>query len=183
MRGTLLAKNQLLTFFSSPLYTGCQSASRCHLPGKQLLIDLAKYWVPLIGFYTGMRLQEILQLHVTDIYQSQDYWLIDLNETHADKKLKTDQSKRVIPMHPDLVEIGLISFKERQEEKGRERLFPDATLSGDGTYSSTYPKWFSRYLRNIGIKTDKTSFHSFRHNMKDFFFGQQAFLTNYLSTI
>ena len=72
-------------------------------------------------------------------------------------------------MHPDLVEIGLIAFKERQEEKGRERLFPDAALSGDATYSSAYSKWFSRYLKNIGIKTDKTSFHSFRHNMKDLF--------------
>ena len=106
---------------------------------------------------------------MTDIYQSQDHWVIDLNEAHEDKRLKTDQSKRVIPMHPDLVKIGFIAFKERQEEKGSERLFPDATLSGDGTYSSTYSKWFSRYLENIGTKTVKTSFHSFRHNMKDFF--------------
>ena len=30
-------------------------------------------------------------------------------------------------------------------------------------------KWFSRYLQNIGIKTVKTSFHSFRRNLKDFF--------------
>ena len=83
-----------------------------------------------------------------------------------DKKLKTEQSKRVIPIHNDLVNLGLVAFKERQEEKGVERLFSDAVLSGDGTYSSTFSKWFSRYLDNIGIKTDKTSFHSFRHNMK-----------------
>ena len=163
------SKEQLATFFSSPLYTGCQSLSRCHKSGDKLFKDSAKYWVPLIGFYTGMRLQEILQLYVADIYQSDGHWVLDLNEAHEDKKLKTDQSKRVIPIHNDLVNIGLVVFKERQEEKGAERLFPDVVLSGDGTYSSTFSKWFSRYLDNVGIKTNKTSFHSFRHNMKDFF--------------
>jgi integrase len=163
------SKEQLATFFSSPLYTGCQSLSRSHKEGDKFFKDSAKYWVPLIGFYTGMRLQEILQLYVTDIYQSNDTWVLDLNKAHEDKKLKTEQSKRVIPIHTELVNIGLIAFKERQEEKGSDRLFPDAALSGDGTYSSTFSKWFSRYLANIGIKTDKTSFHSFRHNMKDFF--------------
>jgi hypothetical protein len=48
-------------------------------------------------------------------------------------------------------------------------LFPDAEMSCDGTYSSTFSKWFSRYLTNIGIKTKKTCFHSFRHNIKDNF--------------
>ena len=163
------SKEQLATLFSSPLYTGCQSLSRCHKAGDKLFKDSAKYWVPLIGFYTGMRLQEILQLYVADIYQSEGQWVLDLNEAHEDKKLKTEQSKRVIPIHNDLLDIGLITFKERQEEKGSGRLFPDAVLSGDGTYSSIFSKWFSRYLGNIGIKTDKTSFHSFRHNMKDFF--------------
>ena len=63
----------------------------------------------------------------------------------------------------------MIEFRNRQEAKERQRLFPDAELSGDGTYSSTFSKWFSRYLNNICIKTSKTSFHSFRHNIKDFF--------------
>ena len=48
-------------------------------------------------------------------------------------------------------------------------MFEDATLASDGTYSGRFSKWFSRYLSSIGIKTDKTSFHSLRHNMKDFF--------------
>jgi len=163
------SKEQLVTFFSSPLYMGCQSLSSCHKKGENYFKDFAKYWVPLIGFYTGMRLQEILQLYVADIYQSDGQWVLNLNEAHKDKKLKTDQSKRVIPIHNDLVNVGLIEFKERQEEKGSQRLFPDAALSGDGTYSSAFSKWFSRYLKKIDIKTDKTSFHSFRHNMKDFF--------------
>jgi integrase len=160
---------QLAKFFTSPLYAGCQSLSSSYQKGENIYIDSSKYWVPLIGFYTGMRLQEILQLYVEDVYQANGVWVLDLNTNHDDKKLKTDQSKRVIPIHDDLVTAGLIEFRNRQEENERQRLFPDAALSGDGTYSSIFSKWFSRYLKKIDIKTDKTSFHSFRHNMKDFF--------------
>ena len=160
---------QLAKFFTSPLYTGCQSLSSSYKKGENIYIDSSKYWVPLIGFYTGMRLQEILQLYVEDVYQANGVWVLDLNTNHDDKKLKTDQSKRVIPIHDDLVTAGLIEFRNRQEENERQRLFPDAALSGDGTYSSNFSKWFSRYLKKIDIKTDKTSFHSFRHNIKDFF--------------
>ena len=50
-----------------------------------------------------------------------------------------------------------------------KRVFEDASLANDGTYSSTFSKWFSRYLEKVELKTAKTSFHSFRHNLKDFF--------------
>ena len=140
---------QLAKFFTSPLYAGCQSLSSSYQKGEKIYIDSSKYWVPLIGFYTGMRLQEILQLYVEDVYQANGVWVLDLNTNHDDKKLKTDQSKRVIPIHDDLVTAGLIEFRNRQEENERQRLFPDAALSGDGTYSSTFSKWFSRYLKKL----------------------------------
>ena len=69
-------------------------------------------------------------------------------------------------MHDDLLETDFLEFLK---SKKSARLFDDAPLSSDGTYSTTFSKWFSRYLSNIDIKTDKTSFHSLRHNMKDFF--------------
>ena len=93
-----------------------------------------------------------------------------MNTNHTDKRLKTPQSKRLVPVHKDLIKLGLIDFWQmKQTTKESKRLFEDALLANDGTYSSTFSKWFSRYLKNIEIKTDKTSFHSLRHNMKDFF--------------
>ncbi len=160
------SREQLRALFTSPLYSGCQSLASCHRPGGQVPKESHKYWVPLIGLYTGMRMQEILQLYVTDIYPSNGIWVFDLNESHEDKRLKTPQSKRLVPIHSDLIEYGLLEFAD---SKPSGRLFEDAPSSNDGTYSSTFSKWFSRYLTNIGIKTNKTSFHSLRHNMKDFF--------------
>ena len=160
---------QLAKLFGSPLYSGCQSLRSSHQKGETIFKDSSRYWVPLIGLYTGMRLQEILQLYVEDVYQASGVWVLDINTNHDDQKLKTDQSKRVIPIHDDLITAGLIEFRNRREGNKDQRLFPDAPLSGDGTYSSTFSKWFGRYLKKIDIKTNKTSFHSFRHNMKDFF--------------
>ena len=111
-------------------------------------------------------MQEILQLYIVDIYKTNEIWIFDLNENHEDQRLKTPQSKRLVPLHRDLLNLGFIEFVETRRS---ERLFTDAKASSDGTYSSTFSKWFSRYLRSIGLKTDKTSFHSLRHNMKDFF--------------
>ena len=117
-----------------------------------------------------MREQEILQLYLEDVYQHDGIWVFDLNENHPDKRLKTPQSKRLVPLHSDLIDLGLIDLWEPKKTNLKDkRLFEDANVASDGTYSSTFSKWFSRYLTNIGIKTAKTSFHSLRHNMKDGF--------------
>jgi integrase len=164
------SKEHLKALFSSPVYTGCKSLSSCHLTGAHIPKNSHKYWVPLIGLYSGMRLQEILQLYVEDIYQKEGIWVFDLNTNHEDKSLKTPQSKRLVPIHFKLIELGFLDLvAEKRDRDKSKRLFDDAKLASDNTYSSVFSKWFSRYMRNIGIKTNKTSFHSLRHNMKDYF--------------
>ncbi len=164
------SKEQLTTIFSSPIYTGCKSLSNCHKKGLIIPIDSSKYWVPLIGLFTGMRLQEVLQLYLEDIYQHDNIWVFDLNTNHQDKSLKTPQSKRLVPIHSDLLALGFLDLLEGKiSSKKSKRLFEDTKPASDGSYSSTFSKWFSRYLKNINVKTDKTSFHSFRHNIKDGF--------------
>ena len=148
---------------------GCKSLPTCHEEGRLIPRDSHKYWVPLIGLFTGMRLQEILQLYLEDVYQHDGLWVFDLNENHPDKKLKTPQSKRLGPIHSDLIELGLIDLWEKKKTNLKDkRLFEDANVASDGTYSSTFSKWFSRYLTNIGIKTAKTSFHSLRQTKDGF---------------
>tara|TARA_Y100000588_G_scaffold384107_1_gene474686 strand:+ start:147 stop:1688 length:1542 start_codon:yes stop_codon:yes gene_type:complete len=164
------SREQLQRLFSSPLYTGCKSLASCHLHGDLIPNESHKYWTPLIGLLTGMRQQEILQLYLEDIYKKDGIWVFDLNTNHEDKRLKTLQSKRLVPIHSLLIDRGLLKLWQEKQSAGQSvRLFEDAGLSNDGTYSSTFSKWFSRYLQKIDVKTDKTSFHSLRHNMKDFF--------------
>ena len=57
---------ELKVLFSAPLFTGCLAVHRRFQPGKHIIKD-DKYWIPLVGFFTGMRLGEIVQLHVDDV--------------------------------------------------------------------------------------------------------------------
>ena len=50
------SEKQLTTLFNSPLYTGCKSLSSCDRPGKLIPKTSYKFWLPLIGLYSGMRL-------------------------------------------------------------------------------------------------------------------------------
>jgi hypothetical protein len=51
---------ELQAFFLSPQYTGHKSESRRSEKGDQLHKD-GKYWIPLLGLFTGMRMGEIRQ--------------------------------------------------------------------------------------------------------------------------
>jgi integrase len=39
-----------------------------------------RYWIPLIGLYSGMRLAEICQLHIEDIIRLDGSWCFDIND-------------------------------------------------------------------------------------------------------
>ncbi|MBT4643365.1 MAG: site-specific integrase [Deltaproteobacteria bacterium] len=133
-----------------------------------------RYWVPLLGLFTGARINEICQLHVEDIKYSQKdgLWCLDINDKSDDsenpKKLKNKASSRVIPIHPKLIELGFINFVQKQKKSNQVRIFPELTLRIDGFYRKP-GRWFNEsYLRKkVGITDPEKSFHSFRHTVID----------------
>ncbi|MGI9569174.1 MAG: site-specific integrase, partial [Desulfobulbia bacterium] len=58
---------ELNTIFHSPIYTGCKTLKHWKQSGKIIPKESAKFWIPLIGLFSGMRLGEIVQLYKTDI--------------------------------------------------------------------------------------------------------------------
>nr|WP_277347618.1 site-specific integrase [Desulfovibrio piger] len=127
------------------------------------------YWAPLIGLYTGMRLEEICQLHCSDIRQEQNIWYIDINTDHHDKRLKNRNAFRKIPIHNDLLAYGFIKYVDKMKLNGQERLFPELRKTEKcPKYGHMVSNFFSRYIERCGI-TGKKSFHSLRHTFSDFF--------------
>ena len=157
---------QLKKLFSSPLYKGCKSTGRRFEKGEHVFKD-AKYWVPLVALYSGMRLQEICQLDVSDIKQDQDVWVFDVNVDGSLKKLKNQSSIRLIPVHDVLQRAGFLTYVDELRSRGESRVFPDVGLASDNTYSKTFSKQFTTIAERTCIKTPKTCFHSFRHNFED----------------
>lgn len=133
----------------------------------------AFYWVPIIALYTGMRLEEICQLYCADIYKIDGIYVFDVNDKpnskgERDKRVKTKNAQRIIPMHKTLVDLGFVSYK-KSIEKGNERLFPLLKKNGSVTKYGKQPgKVFSKIVSDSGV-TGKKSFHSFRHTFSDFF--------------
>ena len=156
---------QVRQIFSSPIFKGCKAASTKsrHKTGDVIVKD-SWYWIPLLGLYTGARLQELCQLYVEDVKEVEGVWVLDLNEAGNDKSLKTASSLRLIPIHNKLIELGFIGYIKTLK---RKRVFEGITQAVDGTYSSMFSKRFGRYLERINVKEKKQSFHSFRHNMSD----------------
>lgn len=158
--------DQMTALFSSPAWTGCFSEARRSRAGS-VLVRNAVYWIPLVAAYTGMRCGEIVQLRHMDILTFEGIHYIDVNDDHQ-KKLKTKYSRRRIPIHPRLKEWGFMEFLEgRKTGKAEDRIFREIKISKQGDPSHAYSKKFSRYLKDIGVKNDQLTFHSFRHSFSD----------------
>jgi len=129
------------------------------------------FWVPVIGLFTGARLNEICQLYLDDIYQENGVWIFDFNEKTPDKSLKTKAAKRRVPLSPCLVnELKLPQYIESLREKGEDRLFPELKHKREG-YGTNVSRWFARYKKRCGILAQggKKDFHSFRSTVANHF--------------
>lgn len=132
-----------------------------------------RYWVPLIGMYQGMRLNEICQLYSADIQEVDGLWCISINSEAADKEIKTSASQRVIPIHPELIKVGFLKYVEQSKEV-HERLWPALSKRRDG-YAHDFGKWFQKLNRTSITDEPRKVFHSLRHSFVDFF--KQAGIT------
>lgn len=81
-----------------------------------------RYWGTLIGMYTGARLNEIGQIMLDDIKQEDGIWYFDMNDDGDNKKLKTEASRRRVPIHNALLERGIIEYRDKLRKQGKSRL-------------------------------------------------------------
>jgi hypothetical protein len=82
--------------------------------------------------------------------------------------LKTQQSERVVPVHPQLVSLGFLKYvAARRKEGERAWLFPTVAPDQKGSLRA-WSKWWGRHLRkHVGIKDRNKVYHSFRHGFQD----------------
>ena len=153
---------ELARLFATPIWTGCASPTRRTTPGSLILRD-EKFWLPLIAVFTGMRQEEICQLHVEDIRQDEDVWFIDIND-RPPRKLKNATAVRRVPIHSELIRLGFLGHVDRQRRIKQSRVFPGLERGGaDARLGHAFTKWFTRYRRDVGVYRVGLDFHSFRH--------------------
>lgn len=177
-------QDDLKAIFSGHLYTGTNI-------GNSKGVFPYQFWLPLLGLYTGGRLNELCQLDTEDISQqsSDRIWSIsimdDPMDRHLPKSLKNQSSRRILPIHNELIRMGFLEFVEHAREEGREKLFSDGlTYSTKKGWGGIATHFFCRfpslstkaagYFYKCGIRvrdsdgdTDGKNFHSFRHTFTD----------------
>ena len=124
------------------------------------------YWLPLLGLYTGGgRINELSQLHLANIQQTASgQWYVNFNRNERGQKLKNRPSKRIVPLHPVLLELGFDKWIAALAAAGYTRVFPELKHDSEKGFGKAATKWFTNYMAGLGIPRDGTkTFHSFRH--------------------
>lgn len=122
----------LKKLFALPIFTGCQR----HLggtgqvvlrarftPGPAIIHD-AFYWVPLLIYYTGARREEICKLRPDDFRDLDGIAFIQIDDTETGR-VKNHSSVRAIPLHRELIRLGLLDFVEACRRRSQDVLFPE----------------------------------------------------------
>ena len=150
----------------------------------------SRFWAPLIALYSGMRLEEICQLHLSDIVKVDGVLCFSINEESGGsgyvKHVKSSAGIRKVPVHPHLWdELGLEKFVASRwanipkEKYTSTLLFPDlqervnAVNHATVKLGSALTHWFTRYRRSVGVggqhgEPSTKAFHSFRHTVIEY---------------
>jgi len=165
---------EIEVLFSKPMFTGCSKthSSRGELwgyrdqPGPIILRD-GRYWMPILSLFHGNRMDEWGGAKVADIKRDGDIDYLDL--TH--RTLKNDTARRLVPIHPKLVEIGFLDYVAARRASGDVYLFPefphDVSEGIDPLASTrTFSKWWGLWSDANGFPDPSVNFHSFRHTFK-----------------
>jgi integrase len=160
---------QLTTLFSQ--VNLAEKAGIASLQSNQQALPL----VMTLLLYTGARLDEICYL------KSEDFVEKDLNSDGdiptiiirrlTVKGLKTPAATRKIPLHPDLVTIGVTDFFKQRRASGKPYLL-DIPTKGDGKGNSVTQR-FGAYRDNLGWEAGTgQSIRSFRKTLNTALVGR-----------
>lgn len=170
---------ELIKLISLALFTGSSGGFRVFKPGKYF-VQSHIYWAYLILILSGMRPGEVGQLKCADLVTDGENYFFDLRPFNARKGrvaikdlrlLKTNNSGRVVPIHPLLIELGLLDRMNDLMALGETQLFPEwqKYIRPDGAVRWSQPiskSW--QYVKTL-LNTTRAdvTLYSARHLMAD----------------
>ena len=123
------------------------------------------YYITMIAAYSGMRINEIVQLRARDIVQHNNVLCFSINRDDG-KSTKNINSIRLVPVHSKLIEFGLMEFV-KQRASANKSIFKVSNKD----FSEIFRSQIQRKL----ISSDKQkTFYSFRHYFIDTLVQQEV---------
>jgi integrase len=142
VKRTHVRPEKLKELFDTPLF---QSYA---LPSVVSAGRDAAYWIPILGAHIGARVTELAQLLVTDIRKEDGLWCVSIlgdGEMVDWQSIKNAPYKRLIPMHSELIRLGLPEYAEALRAAGHDRLFPMAPVSALNNAGGPFSTWFPKF--------------------------------------
>lgn len=173
-------ERHLRVFFGSPIYLGGGGCSKRLKPATLPTVwHDASYWVPLIAAYSYMSREEICGLEIVDVLIDAvvPFFAVRKNMTKSldgitPAGLKTKNRNRVVPIHPELLRLGLAEYVEAISAEGHESLFPELyradleTRGGKRFWASSFRYQVDAVAMVLALPTTskgkEADFHSFR---------------------
>ncbi|MER9003092.1 MULTISPECIES: DUF6538 domain-containing protein [unclassified Mesorhizobium] len=138
---------------SSDLTYTLEEAKRV-LAGARKSTNHNTRWLPWLCAYSGARVEEIAGLRREDFFKSGDDWFYHVR-AKPNRSIKNSNSERRVPVHPALVDEGLIGFL------GKAKL-------GVRLFTRSPSQDISRFVRGtIKIERDVPPSHGWRHLFED----------------
>ncbi|EKO3475632.1 site-specific integrase, partial [Vibrio fluvialis] len=141
------------------------------LPNKNIVRtqkELEDYWLPHLLLFTGARVSEICQLCTADIKLIDEIWCIDINDIGQDKRLKSASAKRLVPLHPELINRGFLHYAQTRYENKQQKLFNFRATGVNKDWSARFVNRFGKVLDDLGfMPSQRPTLHSLRHTFID----------------
>ena len=114
------------------------------------VIRRARFWIPLIGLFSGLRLNEICQLDLADILLLDGVLCFTItsgtSESQSQKRVKNLASERIVPVHAELRRCGFENYITERRKNDGAKLFPELKIGSTGYHSKAMSQWFIRTL-------------------------------------
>lgn len=155
---------ELRLLFNLPIWNGCDGEANRLSPGELTLHD-ASYWVPMLALYHGPRREEYCGLLVSEVETDAEIPAIRI-EPNSVRGLKNADSKRRVPIHPELIRLGFLEYVAALKDIGHVLLFPELRAAAPSTPMGDVfdEAWQDMRVAAIpSAKEDGKVLHSLRH--------------------
>jgi integrase len=109
------------------------------------------------------RREAAAQLYLKDLGVIDGVPYIQITDEEPDQSLKNEGSKRRVPIHSSLLQLGFMEYVESIKRAGHTRLFPQLRRKGNNGYGDPVGKWFGRLVSSLGLTNPRLVIHFLRH--------------------
>jgi integrase len=166
---------EVRAIFSQPLFAGSKTISRIWSPGD-CLVQNHLYWGYILSMLTGLRPGEMGQIELDDIEELDGIYYLHLRGFNPSKgrvarknvkRFKTASSHRIIPLHPLILDLGLLERISDLRKIKCPVLFPEwepyPKPNGELRWGQPLTKSFQYLKAKIKLTRFDVTLYSSRH--------------------